>query len=101
MSFASGPKNVKEILNNFLKRRPNLKKQLTSVLVVEAAKKVFQEDFGDLSDWEVKNFRKGVLHLKVYNTLAAAYLKMNEQKILEKINRELGKKIVKKIGFWK
>lgn len=66
----------------------------------EAGQEVIEQEYPDLSEKiEVLEFEQGELIMKVTNTSLVQELKLEEQKIVKKINQKLDQTEVKNITF--
>lgn len=70
-----------------------LKKPLQAAKVCEEARKQAH------ARYEVISFRDGLLTIGIKNSSQAMEIQMQSQNIIEGINRELGKEMVKKIRY--
>ncbi|MCX6809216.1 MAG: DUF721 domain-containing protein [Candidatus Berkelbacteria bacterium] len=84
--------NIKNILNRRLAHY-GLSRTIDAMRICEVAGKVAAGEFEPIS------FRRGNLKIKVKSPAKAHLLRLGQGAVLEKINKELGEELVKRIVF--
>lgn len=92
--------SISDTLKNRMNQQNPLKKQIDAALVVEAAAKVMVKVFGDLSSQLKPLYLKNrTLTVSCGNSTLAQEIRLNQAKIVEQINKEIGRNEVDRIRY--
>jgi thiamine phosphate synthase YjbQ (UPF0047 family) len=82
--------------------KAGIEKEMKSALVIEEFKKNLVAEFGEkiLKKVKILHFKNGILSISVLSSVVAQEIKLNEKRLIEKINRKFNKKIVERISFF-
>lgn len=83
---------VKSVLNNVKKGKCDIGDNLSEVW-----KEITKEEL--VENTSVINFKKGVMEVKVFNSSYLYKLTLSKRRLIQKINKKLGREIVYDINF--
>ncbi len=91
-------------LGNLLQQRVNrspILKGAAAALTVEAGNKILAEIFGtDIAEYaQVAYFKNGILAIGCLSSTAAQEIRLQEKILIEKINKQAGATIVKRLQY--
>jgi predicted nucleic acid-binding Zn ribbon protein len=92
---------VGDTLNKKVKQDQSLQSQLDASDVLEVAKKIFTQMFGDDGQTHIKPLflKNRTLTVTCSSSTLAQEIRLNQATIVEKINQELGKNEVDRIRY--
>ena len=91
MSFSA----ISSVLRKTLQNRDGLQQQVTAALICDEFDKIIQNHFGD----KIKNkakalyFKNNILTIACLSSVMAQEIKLNEKKILDKINKKFSGRV--------
>lgn len=91
---------LKNLLNDSL-QRSGVAKEVSAAMVVDEANKLIGQIMGEKvkKRAEAKYVKNGELSIAVLSSVVTQEIKMHEHKLMEKLNKKIGKDVVKKVRF--
>lgn len=93
-------KHIKNILPSSLSRY-GIDRQAQAAFVCFLFEKIIKEELGGEvhKNCQPLSFKNGILKIQVKNSVLASEIQLNQSKIINKINKEIGKEVVRRLQF--
>jgi predicted nucleic acid-binding Zn ribbon protein len=93
-------KQLKDILPTSLKRY-GIVREAQAAFVCTMFEKIVKEELGEEASKNCRSlsFKNGVLKIQVSDSAWASEIQLNQSKIIDKINKKVGKKVVDRLQF--
>ncbi|MDP2685395.1 MAG: DUF721 domain-containing protein [bacterium] len=92
--------SIKHLLNDSL-QRSGVAKEVSAAMVCDEANKLIAQIMGNKvkKRAEAKYVKNNELSIAVLSSVVTQEIKMHEHELMEKLNKKIGKNVVKKIRF--
>jgi phosphopantetheine adenylyltransferase len=93
--------SLKDLLSDSIKRA-KISDQVDAIRIFEYFKKEIGEKIGEraLNRLKLVSFKNGVLKISILSSALASEIKLHEQEIINNINQQFKKKVIKKLLFY-
>jgi hypothetical protein len=90
-----------DAIDDRVKDSSSIKQKINASQVVQASQKILQEKFGSglVNQVKVKSWQKNTLEISCQSSVIAQEIKLQQDKIMENINKKLGKQKITNIKF--